>query len=488
MKKFCLLVPLIFSMATQTFCLENDLAYRSQNSSRSLARELSNAFTNVAEKAIPAVVFIKVENAPAEFSGYGHSQENSRDPHDLFSEEFFNRFFGSPYNKQKAPPPPQLSQGSGFVISGDGYVITNFHVVKDAKTITLSLQNGMDRELSATLVGGDPHTDVAVIKIDETDGKEFSYLSYGNSDEVKVGEWAIAIGNPFQLEASVTVGVISAKGRQNLQITDLEDFIQTDAAINPGNSGGPLLNLDGDVIGINTAIVSRSGGYMGIGFAIPSAIAETITKQIIESGEVTRGFLGVSLQPIDKDLAEAFNLDSTDGALVADVVKGSPAEKAGLKPGDIIIEFDQLHVKIPAKLRNEILLLKPNTDIILTVNRKGQYLKIPITLGSYDKERGSTSIISNQLGITVENLSQDTIRTYHLSTEDTGVVVTGVKPGSIGAKNGLRPGYLIMGVNHKKIQNVVEFNDAIKNVGNTKRVLLLIRHGDVMRFHSIRIE
>ncbi len=487
MQRFYLLVLLILTIATHTFCTENDLAYQSQNTSSSLARELSNTFTNVAEKAIPAVVFIKVENAPEEFNGYGHTQENSRDPLDLFSEEFFNRFFGSSYNKQKAPP-LQLSQGSGLLISGDGYIITNFHVVKDAKTITVFLQDKISRKFSATLVGGDPHTDVAVIKIEAPEGKNFPHLFFGNSDEVKVGEWAIAIGTPFQLEASMTVGVISAKGRQNLQITNLEDFIQTDAAINPGNSGGPLLNLDGDVIGINTAIVSRSGGYMGIGFAIPSAIAKAITKQIIESGEVTRGFLGVSLQPIDQNLSEAFQLNSTDGALVAEVIKGSPAEKVGLQSGDIIIEFDQTHIKTPAKLRNEILLLKPDTKITLTVNRDGKYLKIPIILGSYDKEKGSTSIVSSQLGITIENLSKDTIHTYHLSKEDTGVVITGVKPGSIGAKNSLRPGYLIMGVNHRKIQNVVEFNDEITKIGNAKRILLLVRHGDIMRFHSIKIE
>ncbi len=488
MKKYCLLIPLIFNLSTQQLSANTDLAYSEKNSSRSLARELSKAFTDVAENATPGVVFIKVENAPAEFNGYGHNPDNSRDPYDLFSEEFFNRFFGSPYGKKRAPAPAQLSQGSGFIISGDGYVMTNYHVVRDAKHITVSLQNGMERELKATLVGGDPHTDVAIIKIDDVEGKDFPYLNFGNSDRVKVGEWAIAIGNPFQLEASVTVGVISAKGRQNLQITDLEDFIQTDAAINPGNSGGPLLNLDGEVIGINTAIVSRSGGYMGIGFAIPSAIAQTITKQIIESGEVTRGFLGVSLQPIDKDLADAFNLTNTDGALVADVVKGSPAEKAGLVQGDIVVKLNNTSVKTPAKLRNEILLLKPNTEIVLTVIRSGKKVKVPITLGSYDKENGSTAAVSNHLGISVENLSPEIIRTYHLSPEDTGVVITGVKPGSLGSKNSLRPGFLIMAINHKKIHNVAEFNDALKNIEESKRALLLVRHGDIMRFHSIRLD
>jgi len=448
-------------------------------------KDPSQAFVEISKNAIPAVVFIKVENGQPEYDPRGGGQ----DPFDFFSDEFFNRFFGGPNNRQRTPPPPQISQGSGFIVSTDGYIVTNYHIIRDAKNITVSLQNGMERELSASLVGADPQTDIAVVKIDETNGKQYSYLTFGNSDDVETGEWVLAIGNPFELEATVTHGIISAKGRQNLQITDYEDFIQTDAPINPGNSGGPLLNLNGEVIGINTAIVSKSGGNMGIGFAIPSNMAKNIKTQIIEKGTVTRGFLGVSLQPIDRDLAEAFNLNKTEGALVADVVTKSPADKAGIMQGDIILKLNENPVRSPTTLRNDVLLLKPGTLITLTINRKGEILNIPVTLESHSSQINSESEVSKQLGISVDNLNPDTIQKYRLSSEDSGVVIIDVQPGTIGAKAGLRPGMLIMGINHKKITNVKEFNEAFQSTSDSKRVLLLIRLGDgTMRFISLKTE
>ncbi|MCB1082978.1 MAG: trypsin-like peptidase domain-containing protein, partial [Simkania sp.] len=220
-------------------------------------KQFSRPFIDAAKKATPSVVYIQAEGV----------SDGGQDPFEFFNDDFFNKFFGAPPNRRRAPQ-PQLSQGSGFIVSPNGYILTNYHVVRGAQRITVLLHNGMKREVSATFVGGDDRTDVAMIKIDEQIEGEFPYLELGNSDAVEVGEWVLAIGNPFQLEATVTAGIISAKGRQNLQITDLEDFLQTDAAINPGNSGGPLVDLDGNVIGMNTAIVSRSGGYMGIGFAI----------------------------------------------------------------------------------------------------------------------------------------------------------------------------------------------------------------------------
>ncbi len=290
-------------------------------------QQTSKAFTAVAKKSIPAVVFIKVQsNAPdQEEGGFPYGYQN---PYDFSPDDFFNRFFGAPYRGQPQKPAPQLSQGSGFIVTADGYVMTNSHVVKGSDKITVVLNDG--RELDATVVGTDPHTDIAIVKIE---GKEFPFLQLGDSDEIDIGEWVIAIGSPFQLEASVTVGVVSAKGRQNLRITDFEDFIQTDAAINPGNSGGPLLNLTGEVVGINTAIVSRTGGYMGIGFAIPSNMAKNIMAQIIEKGTVTRGFLGVNLQPVDKDIADAFNLPKPEGALISEVFKDTPADTSGIEAG-----------------------------------------------------------------------------------------------------------------------------------------------------------
>lgn len=438
---------------------------------------ISKAFTNVAKRAIPAVVFIKTQIS----MGDEEEQNPYQNPFDQFGEDFFQRFFGAP--RSPNPRPPQISQGSGFFVSADGYIMTNAHVVKSADRITVVLDD--ERELDATLVGSDPHTDIAIIKVE---GKDLPFLDLGNSDAMEIGEWVVAIGSPFQLEASLTVGVVSAKGRQNLRITDLEDFIQTDAAINPGNSGGPLLNLNSEVIGINTAIVSRSGGYMGIGFAIPSNMARNIMNQIINNGGVvTRGFLGVSMQPVDKDIAEAFNLDKPEGALVSEVVKDSPADKAGLKQGDIILEYNKIPVKSLGSFRNDISMMAPGTVLQLKVNRKGKILTVPVTLGSASDTLSSAIGIAQKLGVEVEDITPDHRKQLNLASTDEGVVITKVKPGSPAAMAGLRPGFVILALNHKKIANVSEFNEAISDKGNQNRVLILVKHGSMTRFYSIRL-
>jgi serine protease Do len=443
--------------------------------------QTSKAFTAVAKKSIPAVVFIKVQsNAPeADENGYPYGYQN---PYDFNSDDFFNRFFGMPFRGQPQKPQPQLSQGSGFLVSSDGYIMTNAHVVKGADKITAVLNDG--REMDATLVGSDPHTDIAIIKIE---GKEFPFLTMGDSEEIDIGEWVIAIGSPFQLEASVTVGVVSAKGRQNLKITNFEDFIQTDAAINPGNSGGPLFNLRGQVVGINTAIVSRSGGYMGIGFAIPSNMAKNIMAQIIDKGSVTRGFLGVSLQPVDKDIADAFNLSKPEGALISEVTKDSPADKANLKQGDIILEYNKLPVKSLQSFRNEISLMNPGTSVNLKINRKGQILNIPVTLGTSNDALASGSSIIQKLGMEIDNLTPDLSKQLGYTQREEGVVISKIKPGSAAAMAGLRPGFLIQAVNHKKVANVDEFNEALGQPEN-KRILLLVRQGNATRFYSIKVD
>lgn len=438
--------------------------------------QLSKAFTSVAKRATPAVVFVKVQ------MNYSDPDDaNYMNPYDS-QEELFHRFFGMPFRGgQPQKPQPQLSQGSGFFVSADGYIMTNAHVVKGADKITVVLNDG--REIDAVLVGADSQTDIAVIKIE---GGEFPFLKLGNSDEMEIGEWVIAIGSPFQLEASVTVGIVSAKGRQNLKITDFEDFIQTDAAINPGNSGGPLINMDAEVIGINTAIVSRSGGYMGIGFAIPSNLIKTIMNQIIDKGSVTRGFLGVSLQPVDKDIADAFNLPKPEGALISEVIKDSPAERAGLKSGDIIIEYNGVPVKSLQGFRNEISLMHPGSAVSLKVNRKGQILTVPVSLGTAGTAQNSPSALLQKWGMEVEVLSPDLARQLGYSQKEEGVVITKVKPGSVAAQAGLRPGFLIQAVNHKKVTTVDEFNESIGSAEN-KRLLLLIRHGNMTRFYSIKM-
>jgi len=431
------------------------------------------SFTTVAKKAIPAVVFIKVEGRENQ-NDYDDPRDNFSNPYDP-NEELLRRFFGGS-GRRSPPPAPQQSQGSGVIISADGYIMTNHHVVKGAGKIITVLNDG--REILATLVGADPRTDLAIIKIE---GKDFPFLLLGDSEAVEIGEWVVAIGSPFQLEASLTVGVVSAKGRQNLRIADLEDFIQTDAAINPGNSGGPLLNLKSEIIGINTAIVSRSGGHMGIGFAIPSNMANNIKNQIIENGSVTRGFLGVSLQPVDKEIAEAFNLEKAEGALVSDIVKDSPADKAGIKQGDIIIEYNNIPVKTLGSFRNDIAMIKPGSTIRLKINRKGEILSLQVILSTAMENHSS-------LGMEVETLTPELAKQMGLPTTEEGVIVTKVKPGSPSSLAGIHPGFIIMTVNHHKITNIHEFHEAIQSSMNKNRILILARRNNVARFFSIKTE
>lgn len=452
-------------------------AEKNNNTCTCSPEQTSKAFTSVAKKAMPAVVFIKVETSEQEEGPNAYPN-----PFDYFGDDFFNKFFGLPPRGQKPNSSPVLSQGSGFIVSQDGYIMTNSHVVKGAEKITVVMHDG--KELDATLVGSDPHTDIAIIKID---GKDLPFLTLGNSDEMDIGEWVVAIGSPFQLQASLTVGVISAKGRQDLRITDLEDFIQTDAAINPGNSGGPLLNLTSEVIGINTAIVSRTGGYMGIGFAVPSNMAKNIMSQIMEKGSVTRGFLGVSLQPVDKDIAEAFGLEKAEGALVSEVVKDSPADKAGIKQGDVIIEYNNTPVKSLGSFRNEISLMPPGSEVELKINRKGQIMTIPVSLGSASDQELAVGGVASKIGIEVDNLTADLAKQLGISKNEEGVVITKVKPGSPASMAGLRPGFLIQAINHKKVANISDFNAAL-NEGTKNRVLVLVRQGAMTRFYSIKID
>ncbi len=440
------------------------------------ASSLKNGFVTVAKFAKPAVVFLRVK-------GQSVDQHAGQNPYDFFQDDFFNRFFGAQPQQQRPKPQPQMSQGSGFFVSTDGYIMTNAHVVRDAVEITAVLEDGS--ELPAKLVGNDTHTDLAVVKVE---GTNFPALKFCDSEDIDVGEWAIAIGSPFQLEATVTVGVVSAKGRNNLRINDLEDFIQTDAAINPGNSGGPLLNTHGEVMGVNAAIVSKSGGYMGIGFAIPANMAKHVMQQIIENGVVDRGFMGVSLQPLDKDLAEAFGLDQTQGAVIAQVVPDSPAAKAGLQAGDIITAYNGKQVQSASSIRNEISMMNPGTTVDLTINRNGRIMQLPVTLGSRTEIAGDTSETAHKIGIEVENLTPEMRRKLNLANDAEGVVITKVKQGSVAAQAGMRPGFLIIAINHKKVESTKDFNQILAESQNKSRVLILIRQGQMTRFYSLKVD
>ncbi|MGR3912430.1 MAG: DegQ family serine endoprotease [Candidatus Rhabdochlamydia sp.] len=471
-----------FSLFTASFLLLLTPAIASTDSTPPCelnAKSYSKVFTDVAKTATPATVFLRVEVNASEDEGARYAN-----PYWEHGEDFLDRFFGIPPGSRQ--PQPQVGQGSGFLVSDDGYIMTNNHVVKGADKIEVTLNDGQIRE--AKMIGTDPRTDLAIIKIEKIDNQNYPFLTLGDSETLEVGEWVIAIGNPFQLHATVTVGVVSATGRQGLRITDQEDFIQTDAAINPGNSGGPLINLEGKVIGINTAIASRSGGYMGIGFAIPSNMASHVMNQLMQKGSVTRGFLGVTPQSVDKEIAAGFNLPKAEGVLIASVEKNSPAEKGGILQGDIILELNQKPIKSLETFRNQISMMDPGSEVRLKIFRKGKTLSLTITLGSLSEDSAAPAVVSKKLGLEVENLSTDIARQLGYSVGEEGVVITKVRPGSPAALAGLRPGYVIQAINHKKISNTSDYEQLMAENSANKRIVLLAKHGKLSRFYAIRVE
>ncbi|MCK9263849.1 MAG: DegQ family serine endoprotease [Deltaproteobacteria bacterium] len=440
-------------------------------------KETGKAFASVAKNASPAVVFIRVEKTVSQGQFFRY-----RSP---FEDDFLKRFFGEPGPGFPQFPQQQKrqvqSQGSGFIITQDGYILTNNHVVGDADRVTVKLLDG--REFTAKTVGTDPPTDVAVIKID---AESLPVLSLGDSDRIEVGEWVLALGNPFGLSHTLTAGIVSAKGRSSVGITDYEDFIQTDAAINPGNSGGPLIDLLGKVVGINTAIYSRNGGgYMGIGFAIPVNMAKNIYTQLIEHGNVTRGYLGVTIQDLTAELAKSFGLNDTRGVLVSQVMPDTPAEKAGMKQGDVIVSLDGKPVDTSASLRNEVAMTVPGTAIKVGVIRDGKKmtLNVKVEKMSEDMLTSSRSEDLSNLGMSVATLNNDLAKQYGFENES-GVVVTGVDQGSLAARTGIRPGMLIKEIDRKPVKNVKEFEDALKK-GGKKPVLLFIKDNRGSHFVAI---
>ncbi len=446
----------------------------------------SKGFASVGKKAIPAVVFIR-----SECSGVSNEENpfgSNENPFESLPDGFFHKFFGIPiFPGHRQTPNPQISGGSGFIISSDGKIVTNHHVVKDATTITVVLKNGEEKE--AKLLGADPRTDLAVLKIES---QNLPYLTFGNSDQIEIGEWAIPIGSPFGLQATLTHGVISAKGRQDLRITDLDDLIQTDAPINPGNSGGPLCNILGEVIGINTAILSKNGGSLGIGFAIPSKMAKHVIDQIVQYGGVQYGYLGAILQAVDKEIAEAFNLKKVEGVLIAEIVKDFPAEKAGLKQGDIIVAYNDLPVKNIHSFRNELSLLDPGTKVQLKVLREGKLETFNVVLAA-SPEAPLTKAETLQLGIEVSDVKMvapEAARQWgYNALPANGLVITHVKPGSIGERAGLRPGIFVLQVNQRALKIPSDFYEEVQKSSDKKHIVLLIRlPNNSTRFITIKMK
>lgn len=455
-------------------------------------RETGEAFASVARSVSPSVVFIRVEgkslaSMPREFSSpFGNEWP--------FGDDLFKRFFGEEF---RGFPPPniapgeqrQIGQGSGFVfaasrglLSDKSYILTNNHVVGTAENIRVTLQDG--REFSAEITGRDPQSDVAVIEI-KTGG--LPALNWGDSSSLQVGEWVVAIGNPFGLSHTLTVGVVSATGRTSVGINDYEDFIQTDAAINPGNSGGPLVNLEGEVVGVNTAIFSHSGGYMGVGFAIPSNLAKNIAHQLIDHGEVTRGYLGIVIQQLTPALSESFNIETGRGILVAQVNKDSPADKAGLREGDVIVEFRGKQAKDVGSFRNLVALTMPGKTESLVVLRNGKRKTLQVTIGRFSGDSLAAQEPTrgvDEIGLVVQTLTPQLAEQFNAKAGE-GVVVTGVQPGSIAAMAGIETGFVILEVNRKVVKSAAEFQRAVEQAAADKRLLLLVRKDDMQRYVAL---
>jgi len=419
-----------------------------------------NSFAQLAEKLGPTVVNVKVTKVDKVTLSAPRIPEG---PFGDFFERFFKNMPQFPENHRS------LGAGSGVIISGDGYILTNNHVVDGAKEVTVTLAD--KQEYKAKVVGLDPKTDLAVLKIDAE--KPLPSAQLGDSEKLKVGEWVVAIGNPFGLSRTVTSGIVSAKERV-IGAGPYDDFIQTDASINPGNSGGPLFNMTGEVVGINTAIIPQG---QGIGFAIPVNTAKPLIPQLVSKGKVTRGFLGVNIQSITPDLAKGLNLDETKGALVGDVVSGTPAEKAGIKRGDVIVEFNGKSVEDSHDLPAMVAVTPVGKKVPLTVVRDGKKREIEVKIAQLESE-GAENETSNptqgEWGLTLENITPEIAQHFHLKTLH-GVVVSDVEPGGPAHEAGIHRGDLILEINQKPVNTVEEAMEAITKTDDNAPLLVLVQ-------------
>jgi serine protease Do len=402
----------------------------------------------------------------------------------LFDDPFFQRFFGRQFQIPREQRAKSL--GSGVIVSPDGYILTNNHVVEGASDITVALAD--KREFQAKTVGTDPRTDIAVLKVNASN---LPVLPLGDSARVRVGEFAIAIGNPFGIGQTVTMGIISAIGRGNLGIEDYEDFIQTDAAINPGNSGGALVDSHGDLIGINTAILSGQGGggNQGIGFAIPVNMARQVMDQILKTGKVTRGYLGAWIQPITPELAKAFNLKQSGGALLSDLEPGGPAAKAGLQRGDIVLALNGQSVADNNSFRLKVSMTPPGSTLRLKVLRNGSEMDVPVTVGEMPAKDDSAAAGSEQRGgtpsaalkgLTVDELTPQLARQLGLPARTSGIVITDVEAGTPAERAGLSRGDIIQEINRRQVTSLRDFDQLTRGLGNQPVLLLINRGGNTI--------
>jgi serine protease Do len=391
--------------------------------------------------------------------------------------QFWQRFFGG-----RLPRGPQRLNGvgSGFIIDRNGTILTNYHVVDAAQKISVTLSDG--KNYDAKVIGKDQKSDIAVVKIDA--GRDLPAVTFGDSDRLEVGEWVMAIGNPFGLDHTVTSGIVSAKGRQ-IGAGPYDNFIQTDASINPGNSGGPLINLRGEVVGINTAIFSQSGGNIGIGFAIPTNSVKELLPQLKDKGKVVRGYLGTTVQKITPEIADSLGLKQARGALVAEVLKGSPAERAGVKLGDIITEFDRKEIKDSADLPALVARVAPGMTVQLKVLRDGKEVTLPLTVGEMKENEIVASTQEGDLGLAVQPVTPEIAASLGLDRAE-GLVITSVTPGSAADEAGLRAGDLIAQINRRPVKNLADYNREMARNEKGKSVLLLVRRGQSSLFLALK--
>jgi serine protease Do len=435
-------------------------AGKAEDSTRG-GRDLTTAISDVAEKAMPAVVHIEVTQRVAA-------------PGPLFpfeNDPFFRYFFGRPQGPRNYRREVR-GIGTGMVIDNQGHILTNHHVVAGASRINVKMASG--EEFEAKLVGTDPKTDLAVIRIKPP--AKLPFLPFGNSDKVRVGEWVVAIGNPRGLEQTVTAGIISAKHRTGiLDPSSYQDYIQTDAAINPGNSGGPLLNLAGEVIGVNAAIVSESGGFEGIGFAIPSNMAMVIADALIKNGRVVRGWLGLNVQEMTAAVARSLDLKVLKGALVAEVVAGGPADKAGIRRGDVIVSLNGMPVESANDFRNRIATTPVGQRVQIGILRRGERITLEAVVGTYKPTPQLAALeLKNKLGIEVKEISAMEARRRRLDSKE-GVIITAVEPGGPAGRVGLEPGDIIYQINNQAVRNLKDYNRLLEPVQSGDEILLLVR-------------
>lgn len=433
-------------------------------------------FVEVARAATPAVVNVSWEKVTRGREGT---------PMTPFLEDpFFRRFFGDEFFRQFDIPRErrEASLGSGVIVDEKGYIVTNNHVVERATELKAEIKVLLSdkREFKGKVVGTDPKTDVAVVKIDATG---LPTIPWGDSSTLQVGEYVLAIGNPFGLNQTVTMGIVSAVGRQSLpgeQVAEYEDFIQTDAAINPGNSGGALVNVRGELVGINTAIFTRSGGYMGIGFAIPSTMVRSVMESLVKTGKVVRGWLGVQIQEVNPQLAKKFGLKDHKGALVSDVVSNSPAEKAGMERGDVIIAYNGKTVENAAHLRNMVAQTPVGSRVEVKVIREGKEKGLTVTVGELTKEvarAGEEQVTTENAlsGVVVEEVTPETARRLGLPRGEKGVVVAGIEPDSVAEQAGLQEGDVILEINREPVRTTKDYRRIVTGIKKDEALLLLIR-------------